>query len=329
MFRFKIQTDSEIPLSKQLFNQIQFAIASRHYLPGHRLPSTRQLARQTGLHRNTISKVYHLLEVAGLVESKPGSGIYVKTQGEEINANLNTDLVLKSPQSQIIVNQSLEELINLGYSLEEVKQLYVAEIDWRLRSLAKIIVTVPARDVASGELMIEELECSLKIAIELIVLEELEQFLANHHLLTLITSRYFLQEVIPVIEGKSVRIVAVDIYNYQKELKLIQNLPKGTYLGLVSLSEGTLTVAQNIVETIRGEEIITITCQADDSTNLNRLVRTTQTIISDRPSCSKVQQAIAIAKQDLIRFPRLICVDRYLSEASIDVLKAKLNLHSN
>ena len=44
-------------LSTQLYNQICFAIAARHYPPGHRLPSTRQLAMQTGLHRNTISKV--------------------------------------------------------------------------------------------------------------------------------------------------------------------------------------------------------------------------------------------------------------------------------
>jgi DNA-binding transcriptional MocR family regulator len=56
MAQFRIQPDSEIPASTQLFNQIRFAIASRQFSPGHRLPSTRALAMQTGLHRNTISK---------------------------------------------------------------------------------------------------------------------------------------------------------------------------------------------------------------------------------------------------------------------------------
>ena len=55
--RFHIQQESDIPASTQLYNQICFAIAARHYPPGHRLPSTRQLAMQTGLHRHTISKV--------------------------------------------------------------------------------------------------------------------------------------------------------------------------------------------------------------------------------------------------------------------------------
>ena len=33
---------------------------------------------QTGLHRNTISKVYRQLEVDGVVEAMAGSGIYVR-----------------------------------------------------------------------------------------------------------------------------------------------------------------------------------------------------------------------------------------------------------
>ena len=67
--RFHIQQDSDIPASSQLYNQICFAIAARHFPPGHRLPSTRQLAMQTGLHRNTISKVYRQLENDGVVEA--------------------------------------------------------------------------------------------------------------------------------------------------------------------------------------------------------------------------------------------------------------------
>ena len=71
MVQFHIQTDSEIPASTQLYDQIWFAIASRQYPPGYRLPSTRQLAMQTGLHRNTISKVYRQLEDAGVVDDHP------------------------------------------------------------------------------------------------------------------------------------------------------------------------------------------------------------------------------------------------------------------
>jgi len=40
---------------------------------------------QTGLHRNTISKVYRQLEDNGLVDSRAGSGIYVTAQSNGPN----------------------------------------------------------------------------------------------------------------------------------------------------------------------------------------------------------------------------------------------------
>ncbi len=42
VIQFRIQPDSEIPASTQLFNQIRFAIASRQYPPGL------QIAKHTG-----------------------------------------------------------------------------------------------------------------------------------------------------------------------------------------------------------------------------------------------------------------------------------------
>ena len=93
--RFHIQQESDIPASTQLYNQICFAFAARHYPPGHRLPSTRQLAMQTGLHRNTISKVYRQLETDGVVEAMAGSGIYVRDQQKP--REIKTCLLYTSP----------------------------------------------------------------------------------------------------------------------------------------------------------------------------------------------------------------------------------------
>src|ERR671932_1807723 len=137
MVQFHIQTDSEIPASTQLFNQIRFAIASRQYPPGHRLPSTRQLAMQTGLHRNTISKVYRQLEDTGLAESPAGSGIYVKAQGHEGGTQRQSPILKQYPEAYKIVQRSLDELLAHGCSLSEARELFLTEIDWRLRWSAR------------------------------------------------------------------------------------------------------------------------------------------------------------------------------------------------
>ena len=102
--RFHIQQESDIPASTQLSNQICFAIAARHYPPGHRLPSTRQLAMQTGLHRNTISKVYRQLEIDGVVEAVAGSGIYVRDNLTKKDFKSESNLLLFSEIAVIRIN---------------------------------------------------------------------------------------------------------------------------------------------------------------------------------------------------------------------------------
>ena len=141
--QFHIQTDSEIPVSKQLYDQMLFAIASRQFSPGHRLPSTRQLAMQTGLHRNTISKVYNQLETAGIVESVPGSGIYVKSLGNESNHLLTNSSLDVNLSAIDLISQSLNTLVAQGYSLTQSRELFLTEIDWRWRCSTRVFVTVP------------------------------------------------------------------------------------------------------------------------------------------------------------------------------------------
>ena len=112
--RFHIQQESDIPASTQLSNQICFAIAARHYPPGHRLPSTRQLAMQTGLHRNTISKVYRQLEMDGVVEAIAGSGIYVRDNlpKREFKKTFSKDKTSQQPTQE--AKKVIDNLINLG-----------------------------------------------------------------------------------------------------------------------------------------------------------------------------------------------------------------------
>ena len=122
--RFHIQQESDIPASTQLNNQICFAIAARHYPPGHRLPSTRQLAMQTGLHRNTISKVYRQLEMDGVVEAIAGSGIYVRdnlTKKEFKKSFYSKDKISKTPDQE--AKKVIDNLISLGCTLQETRDI--------------------------------------------------------------------------------------------------------------------------------------------------------------------------------------------------------------
>ena len=321
MLNFQIQSDSDIPASKQLFDQIQFAIASGQYPPNHRLPSTRQLAMITRLHRNTISKVYQQLEEAGLVESIAGSGIYVKAQ-ERKTVESDSPLIAQSK----IIEESINRLLALNCSLSQIKELFLEEIDWRLRCKEKVIVTVPHRDLSAGEIMQQELTESLNIPVDLVTLEDIMQIIAETNFGTLITNRYFIKEVLEIVPPSSFRVIPIDIYDYSKELKMIKSLPSQACLGIVSLSQGTLNIAASIVHSQKGDELLVLTATPSDRNRLMAVVHTAHTIIAGPSSYEVVQKAIVAARPDLIRIPEVICSDNYINSKSIELLKRELDL---
>jgi GntR family transcriptional regulator len=324
--QFYIQPDSDIPASTQLYNQILFAIASRQFPPGHRLPSTRQLAMQTGLHRNTISKVYRQLEEAGVVDAQAGSGIYVRDQTHESVAKVRSPILDQHPDAYKLVQSSLDDLLHMGCSLSQARELFLAEIDWRLRCSAQVLVTAPNHDLGAGEVIVRELERALNIPVQLVPLEELEQVLDQTRSGTVVTSRYFIAQAEEIAAPKSVRVIPVDIYDFDSEIKLIKKLPKGSCLGVVSLSSGTVGVAEVIIHSLRGDDLLVMTCQLGDNYKLNAIIRAAQTIISDQASCSAVKTAISSIREDLIRPPQLICCDNFIIGKSIEILKRELGL---
>jgi GntR family transcriptional regulator len=327
MVQFHIQPDSDIPASTQLFNQIRFAIASRQFPPGHRLPSTRALAMQTGLHRNTISKVYRQLEEIGLVDAQAGSGIYVRAQGNEGGARLKSPILEQYPQAYKIVQESLDELLNQGCSLNQARELFLAEIDWRLRCSARVIVTAPTQDIGVGELMAQELEQALCIPVQLVPIENLSEALDQTHSGTVVTSRYFIGEAETVTRPKSVRVIPIDIYDYASEIEVVKHLPKDTCFGIVSLSAGILRASEVIIHSLRGDDLLVMTAQTSDAYKLNALVRSARTIVCDQASLAAVKAAIVAARDDLIRPPQVHCCENYIGTKSINLLKRELGLN--
>ena len=87
-----------------------------------------------------------------------------------------------------------------------------------------------------------------------------------------------------------------------------------------------LRAAEVISYSLRGDDIMIITAQTEDSYKLNTLVHSAQTILLDDASLPAVKQAIARAEQDLIRPPQLVVCDSYIGEKSIRALKRELGL---
>ena len=325
--RFHIQQESDIPASTQLYNQICFAIAARHYPPGHRLPSTRQLAMQTGLHRNTISKVYRQLETDGVVEAIAGSGIYVRDQllKKEFKDSVNSKNNLnKSPIEES--KKSIDQMIQLGCTLQEARKLLTDEIDWRIKCGARVLVSTPREDIGASMLIAEDLSPRVNVPVEVVPMEELEKVLCNSNNGTIVTSRYFLQPLEKLAKKYGVRAIAVDLSDFQKELKMLKELKPGSCVGIVSISPGLLRAAEVILHSIRGNDILLMTANPENSSRLLALLRAANHVLCDGPSLSEVEGTLTKNRSQLMRMPSLHCSANYLSKDTINQLKKEIGI---
>jgi len=112
--RLWLSKNSEVPIREQLTTQIMLGVISSDLKPGQRLPSTRELARRFQIHANTVSAAYGELEKRGWLESRKGSGVYVR----EFSKDRALDAGFELDQ---LISAFLQRARDGGYSLHAVQ----------------------------------------------------------------------------------------------------------------------------------------------------------------------------------------------------------------
>jgi GntR family transcriptional regulator len=113
----RIETSSGLPITRQIADQIRSACASAALLPGDRLPSVRQLARELAVNQNTILHVYERLTVEGLLERRQGDGTYVSQKLPPGRAKAQRDLLLGE------IDRLVHRALDLGIEPREIHDL--------------------------------------------------------------------------------------------------------------------------------------------------------------------------------------------------------------
>jgi GntR family transcriptional regulator/MocR family aminotransferase len=72
-----LRESSREPMHRQLYSELREAVLNGRLPPGSRLPSTRAIASELGVSRNTVMGAFDQLLAEGYLEGKVGSGTYV------------------------------------------------------------------------------------------------------------------------------------------------------------------------------------------------------------------------------------------------------------
>src|SRR5438270_13169290 len=111
---FRIEAASRTPIYRQLMAQIREGVARGRLSPEARLPSVRDLSRELVINPNTVARVYTELEREGILNTRPGLGVFVAQSKNELTKKVRKDRLT------CLVDGLLTETVHLGFTAEEL-----------------------------------------------------------------------------------------------------------------------------------------------------------------------------------------------------------------
>ena len=120
---FLIESASRVPIYRQLVAQIREAIARGRMTPDQRLPSVRELSRQLVINPNTVARVYTELEREGILNTRPGLGVFVAQPKSELTKRVRRERLTT------LVDGMLTDAVHLGFTGEEVRTVVTERME--------------------------------------------------------------------------------------------------------------------------------------------------------------------------------------------------------
>ena len=121
---FSISPASEVPIFRQIVQQVQRAASTGQLKVGEQLPAVRSLAEILVVNPNTVARSYQELIRDGVLESRSGRGVFV-AERREVFSREERERRLGHAATQLC-----HEAILLGTGLPEVRT--ILETAWKL-----------------------------------------------------------------------------------------------------------------------------------------------------------------------------------------------------
>lgn len=115
------QWHDDTPIYKQLVSKLKTAILKGVYPEENALPSVRAISAQLQINHITVSKSYHELVDADLVEKRRGLGMFVKSGAIKKLAAVEKEHFMKEELPKLL-NKMLELNINHKEVIELIKK---------------------------------------------------------------------------------------------------------------------------------------------------------------------------------------------------------------
>jgi DNA-binding transcriptional regulator YhcF (GntR family) len=291
-----------VPVRDQLVTQLEMKILGGGLSAGQRLPSVRSLARRLRIHHNTVSAAYQELEAAGHVELRRGSGVFVRKGGP-----VDPDEAGSLDQ---MIRLALHLAFRRGYSGAQIR---TAVERWIAAALPdRVVVVEPETPLA--DLLVHEIRQAVAAPVTSCSFEDLER---NRGLLSgalAFALPYHQQALARLVPEAALEVITLQLSDDDR--KVIQALPQGAIVLVVSHCPTVLPFATVLLRTIRGEETLVEARLLSEAREWRRLAGAADLVFADALSVEAVQR---------VR-PRKVREFRLIAPAALDRLKDALTV---
>ena len=309
----QVDTQSPIPIRRQLTEQLKHVIEGGGVPPDQALPSIRELAGFLGINANTVARVIEDLKRDGYVEARRGRGIFVAPApparpSPRLRETFLRDVVIRAAA----LGMTTDDLSVGVLSLAGVRPAAVQE------AVEVLLVECSPPEL---DFFAEQLEAHLPIRADKVLLGELPAVTRRQtqtgRWRAAVTSFCHLPEVERLLRGKGVPVIALLAEAHLETLHRLAQLPAGTRVGVASAAAAT---AHNLEHSIANAGLPNITlvgaCPAEGAA-LGRLVRRVDVIVCSTSAAQRVRQLAGDAVEVMVD-------DRALDQRAIELLAALL-----
>ena len=120
---FQIDSQSGVPVYRQLMDQVKYYVAAGTLQPGSQLPSIRELAQALAVNPTTVVKAYNELEHEQVIEMRHGKGAFVSPQALVMTAR-DRENALRRLARRLAVEAS-----QMGATTSQVLQIVEQELN--------------------------------------------------------------------------------------------------------------------------------------------------------------------------------------------------------
>jgi GntR family transcriptional regulator len=121
-----INTGSSTPIYKQITDQVRLAVATGKLAIADQLPSVRALAEELVLNPNTVARAYTDLAREGLIESKPGRGVFIARKRKVFSREEGRRRL------EPVLNNLIGEAMAMDFTSEELREAFEKKLgQWK------------------------------------------------------------------------------------------------------------------------------------------------------------------------------------------------------